>query len=391
MPHKRKGRKIYTYRVRNRKMFSKGHPMRSALGILVTIVLAVFAGIVGYSIGAPVMERLSAEADSPTTVPAETTVTTTTTAQTDTTAATTVTTAAETTVTTTTERTVPQRFDEPVQLAYCVAPENMYDTEYLEMTAESLSAQGYTAMMFPLKDAGGALLYQSGTDAAKTAKAFSEQALPLSELTAITSMRGMSCMACFDMLNDNVYPAAYQNGAYCFADSGSRWLNTSEEKGGKPWISPFTEPARGYLSALAEEIHAAGFSRICCTDLMFPLFRDSDVSILGSYVKNSERRAEALSAAMAGMTDAAVYTCALNDENAPEAIAAIPSDAPVCVQIAPASPDQVQTLLRQATGFAGDRPFVPWVIRGEMSDSDLDAAIEALYNAGYREIIVSAS
>ena len=397
MPHKRKGRKIYTYRVRNRKMFSKGHPMRSALGIVLTLLLTVFAGIVGYSIAAPVIERLSAEAESPTTVPAETTSTTTM-QQTETTTSASVTTSTsytESTVETTvsTSKTIPQRFSEPVQLVYCVPEENMNDAELLNITAESLVSQGYNAMMFPLKSVGGSLLYSSGVSEAQTCGASDPARLSLEDLTQIAWTRGMSCMALFDTLNDNLYPAGFQSGAYCITEGG-RWLDTAEERGGKPWISPFSESARGYLSALTQEISGAGFSRIYCSDLIFPHFRDSDIRYLGSYVKNPERRAEAISAVMSGITDSAsgaLYTGKYGEETTAEVVSALSPETAVSLQISPSSAAKSKEQLSAARNLAGDRPFIPWVVRGAMTESELNAVLDMLYESGYREIVVSDS
>lgn len=369
--------------------------MRSAFGIVLTLVLAVFFGIVGYSIAAPVIERLSAEAESPTTVPLETTTTAMTEMQPETTAAVSAAATsvpAETTVTTTGTEPAVTRFAEPVQLAYCVPEESLTDPELLELTAESLRSQGYTAMIFPLKSAGGKLLYASENEAASVSNAFEAGAPSLADLAAVASMRNMQCMARFDTLNDNIYPAAYQNGAYCIADEGGRWLDTAEERGGKPWLSPFSDSARAYLSSLCGEINDAGFTGIFCTDLMFPLFRDSDVSLLGSYVNDSVRRREALAAVMTEITNAApgaVYTCGVHEENNTETIGAVAADAPVCVMIAPTDPASAAAQLTEAVALLEGRELIPWVLRGTMDDTSLNAVLDSLYEAGYRKMVVS--
>ena len=69
MSNRRKGRKIYTYRVKNRRMFSKYHPMRSALGVTVLVFLVALFGVVGYSILGPLMTRLPKEKENPTRTP----------------------------------------------------------------------------------------------------------------------------------------------------------------------------------------------------------------------------------------------------------------------------------------------------------------------------------
>jgi len=64
--HKKKGRKIYTYQARNRRVFSDYHPVRSAIGTAVTLVLIGVIGFVGYNVVGPIVTRLHQEELSPT-------------------------------------------------------------------------------------------------------------------------------------------------------------------------------------------------------------------------------------------------------------------------------------------------------------------------------------
>lgn len=392
MAHKRKGRKIYTYRVRNRKMFSKSHPMRSALGVFLTLVLAAFAGVVGYSIAAPITERLAAEAESPTTVPPETTTVTTetTTAPASTSSAQSTSEVTTATTTAATAVTVPPRFDEPVQLIYCASEETVTDADLLEITVESLAQQGYTAMMLPLKTAGGTLLYRSGVEAAQVSGASAEDLPALAALSDTISQRGLSAMALFDTLNDQAYPSAYTNGAYTIADSGQRWLDTKVENGGKPWLSPFTEYGRSYLAQLAAEITEAGFSRLFCHDFIFPTFRDSDVSYIGSFVRSEERRAEALGDVITAISDAAAGTVYAYTEGEELQIADLPEGVTVYMKLTPSSSENALAQLQAAQSLAGEKAVIPWVIRGTLNDTALDEILHALYDAGCREMVVSA-
>ena len=66
MKRKMKGRKIYTYRARNRRVFSDYHPLRSAIGTVLTLILVVVIGFVGYNVVGPIVTRLQMEKLNPT-------------------------------------------------------------------------------------------------------------------------------------------------------------------------------------------------------------------------------------------------------------------------------------------------------------------------------------
>ena len=124
--------------------------------------------------------------------------------------------------------------------------------------------------------------------------------MSLSEIVSAITAEGLKPVAEISTLNDNVYSQVYTVASYKFADDGqTSWWDNSLEKGGKPWLSPFSEYAGQYLGEIASEIANAGFSQIICTDFVFPPFRDSDVEILGNYVVADDRYKALLSVAYA--------------------------------------------------------------------------------------------
>jgi len=67
--YKKKGRKIYTRRAKNHRIFSIYHPFRSALGTVITLVLIAVMGFVGYYSVGPILSRMRAEKENPTQTP----------------------------------------------------------------------------------------------------------------------------------------------------------------------------------------------------------------------------------------------------------------------------------------------------------------------------------
>ncbi|MBR4199736.1 MAG: hypothetical protein IKQ91_00485, partial [Oscillospiraceae bacterium] len=61
MKHRKKGRKIYTYHAKNRRIFSSYHPVRSAVTTVLTLIVIGVLGFVGYNIVGPVVTRLQQE------------------------------------------------------------------------------------------------------------------------------------------------------------------------------------------------------------------------------------------------------------------------------------------------------------------------------------------
>lgn len=140
----------------------------------------------------------------------------------------------------------------------------------------------------PLKVSGGDIMYASSVSEAQLSGAV-KSSLTLAEITSEIRAAGYKPAAELSLLRDNILPQSYPDTGYTTADDGSRWIDDAAESGGKPWISPFSQSAQSYLSAIADEIAASDFDKVICSDVVFPPFRDSDLELLGDEVKDSER------------------------------------------------------------------------------------------------------
>ncbi|MBQ6042119.1 MAG: hypothetical protein IJL32_15260 [Oscillospiraceae bacterium] len=421
MKHRKKGRRIYTYRARNRRVFSRNHPMRSAFGTAVLLILLGVCGITGYNIVGPVMERMQLEAETPTTTPdpyfeTEHPVQTTeaSPAETDVTAPVTTVTASEATTTVTTTTTQPAKYGEGATVAYLVSPDALSNRETLEAAARKISADGYTSMILPLKLKGGMLTFASENPRAKECGACNDGMLKLRQMYNLAKRCGLTCIGQLSTLEDHVYPNVYMEGSYTFQNGATRWLDNKPEQGGKPWLNPFDDASGNYLSELAAEIEKAGFKGVICTDTVFPHFFNSDAELLGNRIQDAVQRKQALSSVLNRISAAASgASCYVTLEG----LAAGTEEAfdseqllmrPVVVEMDPAAytqpfsvgeqrydpaalaeDDRLAMLAAAAKQAIGNHDLIPCISAGGKTAAELDHIICTFIDAGYQTVYVT--
>ena len=426
--NRKKGRKIYTYRAKNRRMFHHSHPFRTAAGVFLTIAAAVILGIVGYSIVGPFMNRLSAEREHPTqtdspffnssgepntTDSAEKNETTTSVASSATTAAT-----AESTSETQTETTIStaapvQKYPADLRVSCILTEETAADLKLLRSAAEMYAAKGYTEVLLPMKTAGGSLLYASEVTAAKKSGA-SADGPSLAEIVETVQSCGMQCSASVNLLDDQIYPAHYSEGAYQISDNRGRWLDRAESDGGKPWISPFSDAARKYLTDLIKELNDGGCQSVICSGLVFPRFRKNDIGLLGKKVTDADKQLAALTETLnkiAGSVPDAAVSISLSDAVSGSLPVQMTDDLKmntVYVEIDPdafrssftydnvtyrpgkvTGAERVKVLLEAAAKIAGERTVIPCIRLSDADSANPDAVIAAAYDLGIRHLVLA--
>lgn len=147
----------------------------------------------------------------------------------------------------------------------------------------------YQSILVELVADGGTIYFATSNKLANSAEAVVLGALPLAEIyTAITDA-GLVPYAEISALTDHIVSWVDRSVCYLFADGSSKWLDNSVSKGGKPWISAFSQNARAYISSFVTEISDAGFAGIIASDIEFPPFRSSDLNYIGASVKASDR------------------------------------------------------------------------------------------------------
>lgn len=408
---KKKGRRIFTYRVKHRRVFSRYHPLRSALGMTLMIAAMILLGIVGYSVIGPLVTRMQQEAQTPTQTPDPYIPGTTTTAASG------ITTGSpeqsdDTTTTTTTTTAAALPDPEEGYRALYLEEEAMASFEALSRAVSDAKAAGYTAVVLPLKQSGGKLYYASALEEAQQCGAVvSEQTAQ--QIAAMITEQGMHPIARMVTIADSCYPLISLEAGYVIEETGQRWLDKAEADGGKPWMNPFAAVSRDYLSAIAKELADAGFEQVLCAQTAYPKFYASDLTYIGSSVSDRKSRIQGLTSVLNALGDASaacVYEFdlyeALNDEE--EALdreqLTIESacvviryhyfSTPFYVDNDRYDPsrlslqDKTRLLMEISEELTGDMTVYPCIRRSDLSENELNEVLETLHALGYGQVLI---
>ncbi len=131
---------------------------------------------------------------------------------------------------------------------------------------------GFNSAVVQLKDRSGHLRYKSGvpgTDGLITGS------MTLDEIMSAFQENGIVPIAEIAVLSDPEGCARFTDMNYKIMDTDTSWLDYST---GVPtrWANPENSATREYISAISEEITAAGFENILATDVIFPNFQPYD-------------------------------------------------------------------------------------------------------------------
>lgn len=419
MKRKMKGRKLFTYRARNRRVFSDYHPLRSAIGTVVTLILVAVIGFVGYNVVGPIVTRVRQEELNPTATadPYYTENSAVVTAASPETSATTVSLTTtqterseETTVTTTTDG-FPARFPEDMDVAYLAAEESMKNLDSVEAAAKECRDKGYRSMILPLKLSSGMLQYASGVDKAKACGASNEEMLTLREIVNAAKRYQVSCIGQIYTLEDHTFPNYFMEGSYVFTDGTTRWLDDNPDEGGKPWLNPFDASSSDYLAGIAAEIQKSGFTQIICKGTVFPDFFHSDAELLGNQIEDAEKRKEALASVLNRIAEVAptaglyvdLYELSQGGEEAFQP--AVLNMTPIYMTIDPcqfseaftvgeqrfdpatlAFGDKIELLAEAARTVCGSHEVIPILQTADLTEGEIDTAVGVLGENGFKKI-----
>ena len=420
MKHKKRGRKIYTYQARNRRVFSDYHPVRSAVGTVLTLAVIGALGFVGYNIVGPVVTRLHKEEISPTataepyfteepqqgTVPAEPDPVRTTAAPV---------TETEPVTTMTTEEEAPHtRYAADLDVAFMAPEDALKNLDAVEASAKACRESGYISMILPLKLSSGVLQYASSVDKAIACGASDESKLTLREIVNAAKRYHIQCIAHIYTLEDHTFPNYFMEGSYVFTDGSTRWLDNKPEEGGKPWLNPFDAASGDYLAGIAAEIQKSGFTQIICTGAVFPHFYRSDSEVLGNQIDDAGKRCDALMSVLNRIFEVAptsglyadLYGISQNAEESfqPEKlrmqsvyINIDPGDFTEAYSVAgqrfdPVSlafPEKIKMLAESARTASGTHNVIPCLNISSLSQQEIDTAVGILAGDGFKTICLN--
>lgn len=323
---------------------------------------------------------------------------------------------AETTVTTVSEQTAALRDG---GASYYLDPDSMSDADSLDAALDELAASGCNAVIFPVKTEGGVFHYKTELDFVATVIDGNDpiqSELSAADIVKAAESRGLRPVALMSVLYDNNRYGDYRDGSYRSED-GDTWLDTSPDKGGKPWLSPFDETAQQYLCDIVTELGEAGFDEIICDDFIFPEFRSSDIDMLGEEVSPYSERYQALTYLAVMMNNAGndagtrvMLRITANSVIRGYSELFYPDELEGCRIMIDYSEnnisrtmvagndevilddmdmyDKITAVYGEVSSRCGDLPVYPMLDRESMSADDFDEAVKALTAMGYDEYYV---
>lgn len=180
-----------------------------------------------------------------------------------------------------------------VQLQGAYLPvSDLLDPNLLAARLSDFQEAGYTAVLIDLKDTNGSLLYRS-----QRGRAPLEEGITPYDLSAVCEQireAGMLPIGRMHAFRDYTAALSDNNMAVQYLDTREHWLDNAREKGGKPWLNPYSEQARAYLVGLAEEAVSMGVGQILLDSVMFPVGVRLDAATYGE--TGDVSRSEVLSA-----------------------------------------------------------------------------------------------
>jgi len=274
------------------------------------------------------------------------------------------------------------------------------DISSADSLRNKLSSIGsYKSVVLPLKTAGGRICYNSSVDTAHYSGAVVSDT-DIKSIVKVCAEKGIAPVAEISTIADNIYPVTYKKSAYQFDDGVTgEWLDNKPEKGGKPWLSPFADQAKSYLSEIVSELSEAGIKKIICTDTAFPAFREKDLGYIGELVQ-SENRYKGLTDLInlldkkAGENNGKVmlYVTASEVLNSsaevfrPEEFGTMP--AVIGINSDDLSGQSAADVMKNVSGKSGSMKLVPCIISDGMSESEIESSVNSLEKAGYDYYIV---
>ncbi len=269
------------------------------------------------------------------------------------------------------------------------------DISSIDSLRNRLSSIGnYKSVVLPLKVSGGKVYYNSSVNTAHYSGAVVSDT-DIDSIVKVCAEKGIAPVAEISTIADNIYPVTYKKSAYQFDDGVTgEWLDNKPENGGKPWLSPFSDQAKNYLSEIVSEISSAGIKKIICTDTAFPSFREKDLGYIGELVQ-SENRYKGLTDLInlldqkAGEYNGKVmlYVSASDVLNSsaevfrPEEFGSMP--AVIGINPDDFSGQSAADVMKKVSGKSGSMKLVPCIISEGMSESDISSAVSGLEKAGY--------
>ena len=158
--------------------------------------------------------------------------------------------------------------------AFYLPTSALSNTETLKSTLQDAKKAGFNGVVFDLKDATGNVWFEATSAHVEQAKSVKDGALTKEQLTAVLTLcenEQMLAMPRLYAFLDRTAPRALTSARIHYAgDPSMGWLDNSADKGGKPWLNPYSPQAHEYLIGLGTELRDWGFKAVLYDGVQFP-------------------------------------------------------------------------------------------------------------------------
>lgn len=148
--------------------------------------------------------------------------------------------------------------------------ETIAEPQLLANALQSAADAGYDSIMFDLKSADGTVNYAISYNELTDARVTRQNPIDLNAVAEQIRQAGLIPVASIWTFRDNLYPSANNAASTYYQDSDFLWVDNSPEKGGKPWMNPFSQAAQDYIRKIVDDACTAGFRSIVLQGVQFP-------------------------------------------------------------------------------------------------------------------------
>ena len=267
---------------------------RQAFTVIITVVVIVGLGVLGYGLGKPLLKYIqdrgnSSPSDSDTSALLSSIMNTVNSGSSG---------GEQTTASggTSSETSAPEPVQKITDAVYYL-PDNAAMTEAsLSAALAEAKKSGCAVVAVTLKDTMGHMLYKTAIAEVKDTDTVTGT-LTAAQIAQTISSEGFVPAARINTLMDQM-GAVYTKGCYTFApdQGGWRWNDDKDERGGKPWLSPFKTETISYIGNITSELSKAGYKHIICVNTRYPAFHSVDITTYLHHLPltDSKKRIEAL-------------------------------------------------------------------------------------------------
>ncbi len=159
--------------------------------------------------------------------------------------------------------------------AFYLPSSALYAPETWTATLEAASKAGYDAVIVDVKDAEGRLWYTSSSPLAESARAVQKKAISAETLASLRDAMqetwGLTLIPRVYAFRDHTAPRYLEKARVTVqGDTDAVWYDDKPDEGGRRWLNPYAEEARGYILEIVTELHEMGFSLLMLDGVQFP-------------------------------------------------------------------------------------------------------------------------